>query len=225
MAEAYPAELRERVVKAYEAGEGSYPTVAKKFLACLLPWGSTSATSRSGVASFWTGVDRERAGVREREHQSTLALRARVRSSRIASRSALVRAGDDGRVGLGGEVRGRVRHSGAGRSGSRGASSTTVLVTSGNRVLLRRARARTGDRTLPSGAATLGGRGASTSSATSSSFLPLLTPTGPGPPIRRVNERGEPTQTHETTHKHATPESTRGDTENRRDGSTWRGLP
>lgn len=151
MAEAYPAELRERVVKAYEAGEGSYPTVAKKLLACLLPWGSTSATSRSGVASFWTGVDRERAGVREREHQSTLALRARVRSSRIASRSALVRAGDDGRVGLGGEVRGRVRHSGDGRSGSRGTNSTTVLVTSGNRVLLHRARARTRDRTAALG--------------------------------------------------------------------------
>lgn len=31
MAEAYPVELRERVVKAYEAGEGSYPTVAEKF--------------------------------------------------------------------------------------------------------------------------------------------------------------------------------------------------
>ncbi len=31
MAEAYPIELRERVVKAYEAGEGSYVTVAEKF--------------------------------------------------------------------------------------------------------------------------------------------------------------------------------------------------
>lgn len=32
MAEAYAVALRERVVKAYEAGEGSYPTIAKKFL-------------------------------------------------------------------------------------------------------------------------------------------------------------------------------------------------
>jgi transposase len=32
MAEAYPVELRERVVKAYEAGQGSYPTIASKFL-------------------------------------------------------------------------------------------------------------------------------------------------------------------------------------------------
>jgi transposase len=31
MAEAYPVELRERVVWAYEAGEGSYPTVAARF--------------------------------------------------------------------------------------------------------------------------------------------------------------------------------------------------
>ena len=31
MAEAYSIELRERVVNAYEAGEGSYPTIAEKF--------------------------------------------------------------------------------------------------------------------------------------------------------------------------------------------------
>src|ERR1700687_6205725 len=31
MAEPYPIELRQRVVESYEAGEGSYLTVAKKF--------------------------------------------------------------------------------------------------------------------------------------------------------------------------------------------------
>lgn len=31
MPEAYPLELRQRVVDAYESGEGSYPAVAKKF--------------------------------------------------------------------------------------------------------------------------------------------------------------------------------------------------
>lgn len=31
MAEAHPVALRERVVKAYEAGEGSYPTIARRF--------------------------------------------------------------------------------------------------------------------------------------------------------------------------------------------------
>lgn len=31
MPEAYPIELRQRVVDAYEAGEGSYPVVAKRF--------------------------------------------------------------------------------------------------------------------------------------------------------------------------------------------------
>ena len=31
MAEAHPVALRERVVKAYEAGQGSYPTIAARF--------------------------------------------------------------------------------------------------------------------------------------------------------------------------------------------------
>jgi transposase len=31
MAEAYPVALRERVVRAYEAGDGSYPTIAVRF--------------------------------------------------------------------------------------------------------------------------------------------------------------------------------------------------
>ena len=31
MAEAYPTELRARVVEAYESGEGSYPTIAVRF--------------------------------------------------------------------------------------------------------------------------------------------------------------------------------------------------
>ena len=31
MAEAYPTELRARVVDAYESGEGSYPTIAMRF--------------------------------------------------------------------------------------------------------------------------------------------------------------------------------------------------
>lgn len=31
MAEAHPVELRERVVRAYEAGEGSYPEIAARF--------------------------------------------------------------------------------------------------------------------------------------------------------------------------------------------------
>lgn len=31
MPDSYPVELRERVVRAYEAGEGSYPTIAAQF--------------------------------------------------------------------------------------------------------------------------------------------------------------------------------------------------
>jgi len=31
MAEAYAVELRERVVRAYDAGEGSYPVLAARF--------------------------------------------------------------------------------------------------------------------------------------------------------------------------------------------------
>ena len=54
MAEAYAVELRERVVKAYESGEGSYPTIATRFLV-------GEATVRR-----WVGQYRDVADVRPR---------------------------------------------------------------------------------------------------------------------------------------------------------------
>jgi transposase len=67
MAEAYPTELRDRVVRSYEAGEGSYDTVGARFAvggATVLRWvrlyraqGNTRPASKGGGTPSTIGAD------------------------------------------------------------------------------------------------------------------------------------------------------------------------
>jgi len=119
----YPSELRERAVRAYEAGEGSYEAVAARFsisLSSLLRWvmrarttGETTAWPKRGgwqspvQIAVLRGVIAERADATCEEIRR--AYNRRVTRGARVSRSSIVRAVRRAGYVLKKNARGRVR--------------------------------------------------------------------------------------------------------------------
>lgn len=101
MPAAYPVELRERAVAAYEAGEGTYEEIAERFdvsVASLVRWVSQrratgAVTPRKRGGGWHSPVDGEALDLVVEEHpDSTVAELTRAYNRRVARRQRVHRS-------------------------------------------------------------------------------------------------------------------------------------